>query len=173
MKKILLSCALILSSTLAIAQIGSAVANVNVIIADVSSITINNGTTVNIDVNTPNHIINGNQAIITNHLAVTSSRPYHVTAKASQHLTFNGQTIDIGFLHLQLQNSTSGTPSLTPPTVINDYPLALTDGVNIISATVGDPQRMFDVTYDLDGGNHLIKPVGTYTTLITYTLIQD
>lgn len=171
MKKLILSVCILFTAATMQAQIGSASANVNVIISDIHSITINNGSTVNININTQDHFINGNFSEVDNHILITSTQPYHVNVKATV-LTDGTESISLDNLHVTLSNGTGGVNSSTVA-----YPaipsLALTDQTVISATGSGDIQRFVKANYKIDGGDALLVTAGTYTTTVMYSLILD
>lgn len=133
-------------------------------------------TPVNIAINTPALFQNGTQLDITNHVTYTTVlsalRSLNVR---SQSLTLSGpggNSIPIGQVKVQVTQVTvnnvvqSGTFPQVQLTTTNQaiQPTGLNLG---IAATV-----RYNIRYTLTGGANLLKPAGTYTATLTYSLVD-
>lgn len=167
MKKLFLLFLIVTSASYS--QIGSDVTNVNIILSEVRQIEVIDAS-VDIVVNTANHYINGNTSNKPNHIKITSTTDYQVTAKVSGDFTNGAETIPFNKVSILASaglgaNSTAIFSSTTP---LNTTPF------QIISTDGGDIERYVNVLYTLEGGEHLLNiPVGTYTALVTYELIPN
>lgn len=150
----------------------SANTNLNIYLNDIQSIKINEGqSNVGISLNTSADYINGKSTVQANHIEIMSSSNYEIRVSAATNLTGESASIDIGTVMVtptqgNIGGQSQGTISLSP---VN---LSLTDNI-LVQSTSGDIKRSFDIEYHVSGGSeYLNKPVGTYSTLITYTILM-
>lgn len=174
---------LALSANAAFAQVtaveGTAATTLNVNLAGTYEITVGQ-LSVTIDMNDPQHFINGNNSgSQSNHVQVSATGDYQVNVSAAADLVFGSESIPV--------NTVTVTPSLgdylgagtsTAPTMtLASTPLATvtddTDGTTIITSGAGESLRGFHVVYAIpaaQASQYLNRPEGIYTTTVTYTL---
>jgi hypothetical protein len=144
-------------------------ANLNVVLSDVRSITINPAqSTVSLNFASSTDYLNGvfvNQAA---HLEITSTGGYQVKVKASTASLVNGvSTIPVSSIML--------TPTLSAGSTdegVAFTPVSLTATQQpIINTPNGSSRIFFDMRYQASGGQDYInKLAGTYVTTITYSI---
>lgn len=169
-----------LCPVIALSQIGSAAAQVNVIIAAQAlsievaqpSVTIQMGQT--------SHFIMGNSsAQQPNHVKISSGSGYQVNVKAiASNFSLNGNTTTLPVNTIRVQTSIGTGSSSTPPTglqVVPQVPLTVTQ-TQIVSATSGETTRGFNVTYSIpanQANSYLNRDEGTYSTTVVYTIVPQ
>ena len=151
----------------------------NVNLAGTYEITVGQ-TSVDIDMNDPQHFIAGNDSgTQANHVRVSATGDYQVNVSATGELMFGTNSIPVSTVTVTpTLGSYLGAGTSTAPTMtLTAQPLAtvtaLPAGSTIISSTAGESLRGFDVVYaipDTQAAQYLNKPEGTYTTTVTYTL---
>lgn len=150
----------------------SAGTNLNIHLNDIQSIKINESqSNVGISLNTSNDYINGKSILEANHIEIMSSSNYEIRVSAASNLSGEGATIDIGTVTLTPTQGNVGGESQGSITM-SPTALSLTDNT-LVQSTSGDIKRSFDIEYHVSGGSeYLNKPTGTYSTLITYTILM-
>lgn len=146
-------------------------ANLSVQLNSIQSIKVNESQNdVAIALNTASEYLNGKSSNQADHIEIMSSTNYEVKVSASSHLTGESATIDIGTVTL--------TPSLGSfggngsAIALSPTALSLADNT-IVQSAQGDIKRTFNIEYHVSGGTeYLNKPYGTYTTLVTYTILM-
>lgn len=181
-RNLILILLLLFFPVVALAQIGSAQSQVNIIIAQVQSIQVTQPN-VSINMNQVSHYKNGNSSgQQSNHVKVSTSTGYQVTVKAStQYFSHNGSnsTVPVNTITLQtavgndLTNSNAAPPAgltVTPQTVLSTSPST------IVSSPSGEWSRGFHVNYTIPANKaneYMDIDSGTYTTTVTYTLVPQ
>lgn len=162
---------LFLYSNVSFSQNSTTGTTLNIILNTIQSIKINESQKeVGISLTTASDYINGKATKKQEHIEVMSNTKYQVTVSASSDLKDkNNVVIPINTVTLTPSYGAIGTASnavtLTPVT------LSLTDNT-FVSSTQGDTKRSFDVEYRVSGGEaYMNKPVGSYSTLVTYTIL--
>lgn len=174
MKKIksLLAAATILTGSAMFAQISDPV-TLNVELQDIQSLTVNSAQEiVTLNLATVTDYQTGVNQTQNDHIAVVSSFDYDITASASQDLTKTGETNTIPVSTVSLQASAgTGASGTTFPAVTFAAPLT---AINIVTGASADLDANYNIDYALSGGvEYLNQPTGTYTTIITYTLVPQ
>jgi hypothetical protein len=161
---------LILISVIANAQ-NSAQANLVVSLKPIQSIKINDQqSNINLAFETVEDYTKGKISDQADHIEVMSSGTYEVRVAASSPLTSNNEQISLDNISL---NPTLGTVGEFRDN-ITMIPVSLSMREhNMISSSLGDVKRTFNVSYKMDASEELLnKPVGTYSTIITYTILS-
>ncbi|MCS7472026.1 MULTISPECIES: hypothetical protein [Myroides] len=145
--------------------------NLIVTLKPIQSIKINDQqSNINLSFETVEDYTKGKISDQADHIEVMSSGTYEVRVAASSPLTSNNEQISLENISL---NPTLGT--------IGDFrenitmiPVSLSmKEHNMISSNLGDVKRTFNVSYKMDASEELLnKPVGTYSTVITYTILS-
>ncbi len=145
----------------------SATANLSVVLSELRSITIASPN-VSIPITTAAHYQTGNNTTVANHLSVTSSGAYKITAtSATANLVNGAYNIPANTVTLTATAGTlngNGTLTYTAQPLVNITPGTL------IACTAGTTSSSFNVKYAASGGNAYLVPAGTYTTTVTYTV---
>lgn len=172
MKKIaLLSYIIICINSLNAFAQNSAGTNLNIQLNSIQSIRINEAQSdVTIALNTASEYINGKSTNQPDHIQIMSSSNYEIKVSAASNLIGESSTIDIGSVMITPTLGSIGGPT---EGTIQLNPVALSTGEStIVQSTHGDIQRSFNVKYRVSGGTeYLNKPIGTYSTLVTYTIL--
>lgn len=164
MKKLIFIAAILFATT-AYSQIGSASTTLTVTIAEVYSIEVNQAS-VNIPINQVSHFVDGNSSENINHITLTATGGYNVTAKALTNITGTTESIDISKLGITIADNGGAD-------IITNLPLSLSEQT-IITETNGNLERNLDVEYILQGGEYLTQlPAGAYQTTIIYEITLD
>ncbi len=168
LKSLFAAIVLLISAQHAGAQASSsATANLSVVLSELRSITV--GTpNVSIPITTAAHYQSGNFTDVTNHLTVTSSGAYKITATSATSNLVNGvNNIPANTITLTASNGNvngTGTVSYTAQQLVPTTPGTL------IGCTAGTTNSSFNVRYAASGGSSYLVPAGTYTTTVTYTV---
>lgn len=173
MKKLIIITALLLTALSAQSQIGSASTNVNVTINEILSINVFNNN-VNININNAEDVINGKTKQMLSHVQITSTVPYEVRVSASSN--FIGQTSaeEIDIQHLKLNVTAGAGVNFSPQTDVTAIITTdLESGALLGSSTSGDVNRILDISYFMEGGEHLLVSPDTYSNIITYSIIPN
>lgn len=146
--------------------------NLNIHLNDIQSIKVNeNQSNVSLSLNNSSDYINGKSTNESDHIEIMSSSNYEIRVSAASNLTSEGATIDIGTVTVtptqgNIGGDSQGNINLSPTT------LSLTDNT-LVQSNSGDIKRSFNIEYHVSGGEeYLNKPTGTYSTLITYTILM-
>ena len=146
----------------------SATANLSVVLSDLRSITVN-APNVTIPITTAAHYQSGNFTDVPNHLLVTSSGAYKITAtSATANLVNGSNTIPANTITLTPTAGTSvnGGGTMT----YNAQPLVNATPGTLIAGGAGTTSSSFNVKYTASGGASYLVPAGSYTTVVTYTV---
>ena len=150
---------------------GAASTNLKVQLQSIQSIRINEAQSdVAISLATASEYMNGKSSSQADHIEIMSNSNYEIKVSASTNLIGDAGSIDI--------NTVTVTPTLgsvggaTEGNIqLNPVALSLNDNT-IVQSFQGDAQRSFNIQYQLAGGEeYLNKPAGTYSTLVTYTIL--
>lgn len=157
MKKSITILSLLFGMVLSAQSIGSDVTQVNIILSQAASIEVLHNN-VNLIIDTANKYENGTNSNLTNHLKITSTLPYQ--------------------LDMQLNNNFTDALNFIPAekvsiTILGQTVPLSTNQINILPTNSASIARYLDVNYTLEGGNHLLLPVGTYSAQLTYTLMPQ
>lgn len=146
-------------------------ATLNVVLADIQSITVDAGqTTVTLTLDDATKYATGTSVAQADHLAVVSTSDFDITAVASQDLTMTGEANVIPASEVTL---TASAGTNTPDGTMAAVALS-TSAVNLVTGASADLDAFYNVDYAVAGGSEFLnQPVGTYTTTITYTLIPQ
>lgn len=114
---------------------------------------------------------NGKTSEQPDHIQIMSNSDYEIKVSAATNLTGAGGTIDIGTVQLIPSQGSIGLPSTALQ--LNPVALALSENT-LVHSSQGDAQRSFNVKYNVSGGeSYLNMPPGSYSTLVTYTIISQ
>jgi len=145
----------------------SATANLSVVLTELRSITVASPN-VSIPITTAAHYQTGNATDVANHITVTSSGAYKITATSATANLVSGSN-----------NIPSNTITLTPTAgVVNGggtvtyaaQPLVSATPGTLVAGTAGTTSSSFNMKYTASGGSSYLVPAGTYTTTVTYTV---
>ncbi|HET8810260.1 MAG TPA: hypothetical protein VFM65_08355 [Flavobacteriaceae bacterium] len=145
----------------------------NVVLANVQSISVNqNQTNVSIVLDETSEFMNGKTASKNDHLQITSTSDYEIKVSASSQLQGSSVSIPVNTVGISASlGNVGGVPA--SPIVFSDIDLS-TNQQTIVQAGQGDAQRSFNIEYAVSGGpDYLNKPMGTYTTTITYSILPN
>lgn len=151
---------------------GTASTNLSVELQSIQSITINEAqNNVAIALTNASEYLNGKSALQPDHIKIMSSSNYEIKVSAATHLTGQTSTIDIGTVTV---TPTQGSVGGASTGIINLNPVALALGeTTLVKSSQADAQRSFNVNYKVSGGQaYLNQPPGTYSTLVTYTILM-
>ncbi len=171
-RKIITAASLIIASAFAASNASaqassSATANLSVVLSELRSITIASPN-VTIPITTAAHYQSGNFTEVTNHIAVTSSGAYKITAtSATANLVSGSNTIPTNTITLTPSAGTvngGGVVTYTAQPLVNATPGTL------VAGTAGTTSSSFNMKYAASGGSAYLVPAGTYTTTVTYTV---
>jgi hypothetical protein len=165
--------AAIITTLITVSGYGQVVAgtNLKVQLQSIQSIRINEAQSdVAISLATASEYMNGKSSNQADHIEIMSNSNYEIKVSAATNLIGDTASIDI--------NTVTITPSLgsvggaTDGNIqLNPVALSLNDNT-IVQSFQGDAQRSFNIKYQLSGGDeYLDKPAGTYSTLVTYTIL--
>lgn len=172
MKKFIPALCIIFGTLSCFAQ-NSAGTQLSVQLNNIQSIKINEAQgDVLIALNTASEYLNGKSTAQANHIEIMSSANYEVKVSASTHLQGESASININTITItpslgSIGGIPTGSMQLTPT------PLALSENT-LVQSSQGDIQRSFNINYRVSGGSeYLNKPIGTYSTLVTYTIMTQ
>lgn len=150
----------------------SAGTSLSVELQSIQSIKINEGQSeVAVTLATTSDYVNGKSSIQPDHIQIMSNSDYEIKVSAATNLTGTGGTIDIGTVQLTPTQGSVGLPSAALQ--LNSVALALSENT-LVHSSQGDAQRSFNVKYNVSGGEDYINmPPGTYSTLVTYTILSQ
>ena len=171
MKKFVLLSAFCLTAFTSFSQ-DAASTNLNIQLNSIQSIKINEAQNdVTIALNTASEYNNGKASNQADHIQIMSTSNYEIKVSAASDLIGDAASINIGSVTVTPSLGSLGGPAAGN---IQLNPVALSLGEStIVQATHGDIQRSFDVKYRVSGGSeYLNKPLGTYSTLVTYTILM-
>lgn len=163
---------LFLYSNVSFSQNNTAETTLNIVLNTIQSIKINDSQKeVGISLTTVSDYTNGKATKEQEHIEVMSNTKYQVTVSASGDLKDkNNVSIPINTVTLTPSFGAIGTTANNGVT-LTPVSLSLSDNT-FVSSTQGDTKRSFDVEYRVSGGEAYInKPVGSYSTLVTYTIL--
>lgn len=146
-------------------------AQLNVMLADVQSIRIDQDQhNVSIVLDNVAEISNGKVVQQADHLQITSSSEYEIKVSASSQLQGSNAFIPISTVQLSPSlGSTGGIPAA--PLIFSDVNLS-TNQQTLVQSENGEMLRSFNIAYKVFGGtDYLNKPAGTYTTTIIYSIL--
>jgi hypothetical protein len=158
---------------IAMAQLGSAEAEINLNLQQILSLEI--GTTnVTIPMYLPAHFENGNAtAPLNNHIQVNATSAYTIKVRAEQDtFTVDGapSTVPINTIQLSVSaNAGTGITVLTPSNMSDS-------DVQIINSNANQIQQSFNAIYAIPqnkANEFLGKPGGNYTTTLIYTIVPQ
>lgn len=145
----------------------SATANLSVVLSELRSITVA-APNVSVPITTAAHYQTGNSTTVNNHLLVTSSAAYKITATAATANLVNGaNNIPVSTITL---TPTAGTVNGGGTVTYNSQPLVTTAPGTLVAGTAGTTSSSFNIMYAASGGSAYLVPAGTYTTTVTYTV---
>lgn len=145
--------------------------NLSVELQGIQSITINESqNNVGISLTNASEYRNGKSVQQPDHIKITSSSNYEIKVSAASNLLSDASSIDIGTVTLTPSLGSIGTASADVIS-LNSVALSLGD-TTLVQSSNGDAQRSFNINYKVSGGEaYLNKPVGMYSTLVTYTIL--
>lgn len=149
----------------------SAGTNLKIELQSIQSITVNEAqSNVAIALTTASEYLNGKSSQQADHIKIMSSSNYEIKVSAATNLIGESSSIDVGTVTLVPSQGSIGGDSSNN---LNMNPVALSLGdTTLVQASQGDAERSFNVDYKVSGGAaYLNKPSGTYSTLITYTIL--
>jgi hypothetical protein len=150
----------------------SAGTNLRVELQSIQSIKINEGQNeVAVTLASASDYTNGKSSVQPDHIQIMSNSDYEIKVSAATNLIGTGGTIDIGTVQLTPSQGSLGLPSTALQ--LNPVALALSENT-LVHSSQGDAQRSFDVKYKVSGGeSYLNMPPGSYSTLVTYTILSQ
>jgi len=166
----------------ALAQIGSAQSQVNIIISQAQSIEVLQPS-VNISMTQASHYLNGSSSgVQSNHVQVTSTTGYQLNVRSlTQFFSLNGSTTTLPVNSIAVQTTVgsdltnTGTAAPAGLQVVSQVPLSAT-AATIATSPIGEGGRGFNVNYTIPANqtqNYLNKAAGTYSTTVVYTLLPQ
>ncbi|MFD0699484.1 hypothetical protein [Myroides pelagicus] len=168
--------ALVSGSTFAQDKKSSATTNLNVNLADIYELTVNDPS-VNIDMNTVEHFQHGNTSgELANHVQVTATQKYEVKVVASSDLTNNGITIPVNTVEVRVKGNTNLAKGSAPANFTATHNVAAlntTESNAIITTTSGSAKMGYAIEYAIPAEQtaaYTDKAEGTYSTTVTYNL---
>jgi hypothetical protein len=155
------------SNTVSAQASASGTANLSVVLSELRSITV--GTpNVSVPITTAAHYQTGNFTDVANHVTITSSQAYKITATSATANLVNGvNSIPANTITL---TPTAGTVNGGGTVTYNAQPLVTATPGNLIAGTAGTTSSSFNIKYTASGGSSYLVPAGTYTTTVTYTV---
>lgn len=171
MKKLIpIICIIFFGTVNSFAQ-NSAGTQLSVQLNNIQSIKINETQNdVTIALNTAEEYANGKSTDQPDHIEIMSSSNYEIKVSASSNLISENSSININTVSLTPTLGTIGNVP-TGDILLSETPLSICDNT-IVSSSQGDIQISFNIKYRVSGGSeYLNKPIGTYTTLVTYTIL--
>lgn len=145
----------------------SATANLSVILSELRSITVASPN-VSIPIITAAHYQSGNNTDVANHLAITSSGAFKITATAAAANLVNGaNSIPASTITL---TPSAGTVSGGGTVTYTLQPLVTATPGTLIGGTAGTTASTFNMKYTASGGSTYLVPAGSYATVVTYTV---
>lgn len=149
----------------------SANSNLSVVLKPIQSIKINEQQqNVNLSFETVEDYTKGKVSEQADHIEVMSSGTYEIRVVAATPLVNEGEEISID--HIGLKPSLGTIGDFRQNIVLLPVTLALRDN-NIVSSSLGDVKRTFNVSYKMNSSEEILnKPTGTYSTVITYTILS-
>lgn len=144
-----------------------------VVLANVQSISVNqNQTNVSIVLDETSEFMYGKTTAKNDHLQITSTSDYEIKVSASSQLQGSSVSIPVNTVGISASlGNVGGVPA--SPIVFSDIDLS-TNQQTIVQADQGDAQRSFNIEYAVSGGpDYLNKPMGAYTTTITYSILPN
>lgn len=164
---------LFLVSPRALAQIGSAEAQVNLHLQQVLSVQVSQAS-VSIPMNTPVHYLQGNSTPqLTNHLQVSATASYVLRVRTENdyfNLNSGISTLPVNTVQLKLtENGATGVNVLTPKS------LSSTD-TDIVTSNANEVVQNFNATYEIpqsETENYLNREEGSYSTTVIYTIVPQ
>lgn len=169
MRKLLPLILLLFSFVLA-AQ-NTAQSNLNVILKPIQSIKINDQQQqINLSFETVEDYTKGKISDQADHIEIMSSGTYEIRVVAHTPLTH--QTDEINVENIALSPSLGGIGEFRENIALLPVSLSMREK-NMIRSSVGDVKRTYNVSYKMNASEDLLnKPVGTYSTVITYTILS-
>jgi hypothetical protein len=146
--------------------------NLNIQLNSIQSIKINEAQNdVTIALNTASEYNNGKASNQADHIEVMSTSNNEIKVSAASDLIGDTASINIGSVTVTPTLGSMGGPT-EGSILLNPVALSLGEST-IVQSSHGDIQRSFNVKYRVSGGApYLNKPLGTYTTLVTYTILM-
>lgn len=145
----------------------------NLVLTDVQSITLNqNQKNVTIVLNNTQDFTNGKTLAQPDHLKISSTSDYEIKVGASSQLKGGSVNIPVGTIGISPSLGSRGGPNNTS-LIFSDVYLS-TNQQTLVHSEDGDILRSFDIDYKVTGGSdYYNKPVGTYSTTITYSILPN
>ncbi|MCS4238896.1 hypothetical protein M2306_003357 [Myroides gitamensis] len=149
----------------------SAQSNLNVILKPIQSIKINDQQQhVNLSFETVEDYTKGKISNQADHIEVMSSGTYEIRVVAQAPLMHDADEIRVE--HIGLNPSLGGIGDFRDNITLLPVSLSMRER-NMIQSNAGDVKRTFNVSYKMNASDELLnKPVGTYSTVITYTILS-
>ncbi|MGS4345546.1 hypothetical protein ACKUSY_08125 [Myroides odoratus] len=149
----------------------SAQSNLHVVLKPIQSIKINDQQQhINLSFETVEDYTKGKISDQADHIEIMSSGTYEVRVVANSPLQHDAEEIRLD--HIGLNPSLGGIGEFRDNISLLPVSLSLKEK-NMIQSHVGDVKRTFNVSYKMNASEELLnKPVGTYSTVITYTILS-
>lgn len=149
----------------------NAQSSLSVILKPIQAIKINEQQqNVNLSLETVEDYTLGKVSEQTDHIEIMSSGTYEIRVAAASPLVNQGESISIG--HVQLNPSLGTVGEYRENIALYPVTLSLSDN-NIVKSSLGDVKRTFNISYKISAGEELLnKTTGTYSTVITYTILS-
>lgn len=149
----------------------SAQSNLNVILKPIQSIKINDQQQhVNLSFETVEDYTKGKISNQADHIEVMSSGTYEIRVVAQATLMHDADEIRVE--HIGLNPSLGAIGDFRDNITLLPVSLSMRER-NMIQSNAGDVKRTFNVSYKMNASDELLnKPVGTYSTVITYTILS-
>lgn len=145
----------------------SATANLSVVLSELRSITVA-APNVSVPITTAAHYQTGNFTDVPNHVQITSSGAYKITAtSATANLVNGSNNIPTNTITL---TPTAGTVNGGGTVTYTAQPLVASTPGTLVAGTAGTTSSSFNMKYTASGGTAYLVPAGTYTTTVTYTV---
>lgn len=169
MRKLLPLILLLFSFVLA-AQ-NTAQSNLNVILKPIQSIKINDQQQqINLSFETVDDYTKGKISDQADHIEIMSSGTYEVRVVANAPLTHQSDQIKVE--NIALNPSLGRIGEYRENIALLPVSLSMREK-NMIRSSVGDVKRTYNVSYKMNASEELLnKPAGTYSTIITYTILS-
>ncbi|WP_158962324.1 hypothetical protein [Myroides fluvii] len=145
--------------------------NLHVVLKPIQSIKINDQQQhINLSFETVEDYTKGKISNQADHIEIMSSGTYEIRVVANSPLQYDSDEIRLE--NIGLNPSLGGIGEFRDNISLLPISLSLREK-NMIQSNVGDIKRTFNVSYKMNASDELLnKPIGTYSTVITYTILS-
>ncbi|MBB1138713.1 hypothetical protein [Myroides sp. WP-1] len=149
----------------------SAQTNLNVVLKPIQSIKINDQQQqINLSFETVEDYTKGKISDQADHIEIMSSGTYEIRVVANSPLQHDSDEIRLE--NIGLNPSLGGIGEFRETISLLPVSLSMREK-NMIQSNVGDVKRTFNVSYKMNASDELLnKSIGTYSTVITYTILS-